>query len=70
MQRAVALAYRTARRLRLLEVDAWRAARGEVMRLRPDLDEAEAGRRATAIIAWASNTHAAWFWSGVARCET
>ena len=65
LQRAVAIAYRAARRQHLPEVEAWRAARGEVLRLRPDLDQDEAGRKATMIIAWAASTHTAWFWNGV-----
>lgn len=65
LRRAVALAYRAIRRQGGGDLLAWQAARETVLRLRPDVGEEEAGRRATMVIAWAATEHPQWFWKGV-----
>ncbi|EWY36418.1 hypothetical protein N825_27110 [Skermanella stibiiresistens SB22] len=65
MRRAVALAYRTIRQQGGGDLPAWKAARAEVMRRKPEMTEWDAGKRAVQIISWAASEHTAWFWKNV-----
>lgn len=63
--RVACVAYREVRRQGELHFPAWRKARAAIQELRPDLDEKEAGRQASAAIHYASVFHTKWLWHRV-----
>jgi hypothetical protein len=63
--RAACVAYRAARRAGERDHVAWTTARDAILAL-SSVGEEAAGKEATRAIAYASQNHSAWLWSGVA----